>query len=125
MKRIKMDNHNGFSLIEVLVAITILCIGLLGMVGLTVGIIYSNKASSNITTATILAQNMMEDMQRLGVSLLRRLEELEKLCIEPLHFPGKETFFKLCELKRSLAELHVLLFDDLKQATRIWRKKSA
>jgi len=68
MKRIEMDNYNGFSLIEILVAITILCIGLLGMVGLTVGIIYSNKVSNNITTATIVAQNMMEDMQRLGYS---------------------------------------------------------
>ena len=68
MKRIEMDNCNGFSLIEVLVATAILSVGLLGMVGLTVGIISSNKVSNNITTATVLAQNMMEDMQRLGYS---------------------------------------------------------
>ena len=55
---------NGFTLLEVLVAIVILSIGLLGMASLTVGIINGNKFSNNMTTATTLAQDKMEDIRR-------------------------------------------------------------
>ena len=58
----------GFTLVEVLVAILILTVGLLGMAALTVGIIKGNKLSSDLTTATTLAQDKMEDLRRLGYS---------------------------------------------------------
>ena len=48
-------SHNGFTLIEVLVAIVILSVGLLGMASLTVAIIQGNKFSNDLTTATTLA----------------------------------------------------------------------
>ena len=61
-------NKKGFTLIEVLIAIVILSIGLLGMASLTVGIIKGNKFSNNLTTATTLGQDKMEDMRRTGYS---------------------------------------------------------
>jgi len=58
----------GFTLIEIMVAITLLSIGLLGMAGLTVGIMRGNTLSSEVTTATALAQAKMEDIKRVGYS---------------------------------------------------------
>jgi type IV pilus assembly protein PilV len=57
-------NKNGFTLLEVLIAIVILSIGLLGMASLTVGIINGNKFSKEVTTATTLAQDQIEDIRR-------------------------------------------------------------
>lgn len=56
----------GFTLIEVLISIVILSVGLLGMAALAVGIINANRFNSEMTTATTLAQDKMEDIQRVG-----------------------------------------------------------
>ena len=61
-------HDRGFTLIEIMIAITLLSVGLLGMAGLTVGIIRSNSLSSEVTEATTLAQTKMEDIKRLGYS---------------------------------------------------------
>ena len=57
------DNNGGFTLMEVLVAMVILTVGLLGTAALIIGIINSNKLSNRISTATILAQDKMEDIK--------------------------------------------------------------
>ena len=62
------DNNSGFTLMEVLVAMVILTVGLLGVAALIAGIINSNKLSNRISTATVLAQDKMEDINRLGYS---------------------------------------------------------
>ena len=67
-KYIKKERDNGFTLVEVLIAILILTVGLLGMASLTVAIIKGNKLSADLTTATTLAQDKMEDLRRLGYS---------------------------------------------------------
>lgn len=56
----------GFTLLEVLISIVILSVGLLGMAALAVGIINANRFNSEMTTATTLAQDKMEDIQRVG-----------------------------------------------------------
>ena len=68
MKIVTIDNNKGFSLVEILVAITILSVGLLGTAALTAGIIRGNQASNRVTTATTLAKDKMEDIKRLGYS---------------------------------------------------------
>jgi len=60
------QNDKGFTLLEVLIAILILSVGLLGMASLTVAIINGNKFSNDLTTATTLAQDKMEDVRREG-----------------------------------------------------------
>ncbi len=62
------NNELGFTLLEVLVAIVILSIGLLGMASLTIGIIQGNKLSNDLTTATTLAQDKMEEKRLEGYS---------------------------------------------------------
>ena len=62
------NNNSGFTLMEVLVAMVILSVGLLGTAALTTKIINSNKLSNMISTATVLAQDKMEEINRLGYS---------------------------------------------------------
>ncbi len=64
----RLRNSNGFTLIEVLVAMVILSVGLLGTAALITGIIKGNKVSNRITTATTLAQDKMEEIKRDGYS---------------------------------------------------------
>jgi len=58
--------REGFTLLEVLIAIVILSVGLLGMASLTVGILKGNKLSNDLSKATVLAQDKMEDIRRTG-----------------------------------------------------------
>ena len=68
MNMFNASNNNGFTLIEVLVAMVILSVGLLGTAALITGIISSNKLSNRISTATTCAQDNMEGIRRLGFS---------------------------------------------------------
>lgn len=57
-----METQKGFTLIEILCAMTILSIGFLGISSLTVGIIKANHHSNRTTTATVLAQDKLEQV---------------------------------------------------------------
>lgn len=57
-----MKNEKGFSLVELLVAITILAIGLLAVAGMQTTAINSNAWANRLSTATSLAQEVMEDI---------------------------------------------------------------
>lgn len=56
----------GFTIIEILIAMVVLIIGSLGIATLTVSIIRGNTFNSKITTATLLSRNRLQDAQRLG-----------------------------------------------------------
>lgn len=62
----KYNARAGFSLVEILVAMTILSVGLLGMTLLIVGVSRVNSVSDNLTTAATLALDKMENIQGLG-----------------------------------------------------------
>ena len=66
MNMFNTRNNSGFTLIEVLVAMVILSVGLLGTAALITGIINSNKLSNRISTATVLAQDKIEEIKRVG-----------------------------------------------------------
>lgn len=57
-----MKNEKGFSLVELLVAITILAIGLLAVAGMQSSAINYNSWANRLSTATSLAQEAMEDI---------------------------------------------------------------
>lgn len=59
-------NVKGFTMLEVAMAILILTIGLLGVSGLIVSVINTNKTSVEMSKATTLAQSQMEDIRRQG-----------------------------------------------------------
>jgi len=61
-----LRNNRGFTLLEILIATVILTIGLLGVAGLTIGTIKGNLFSKNVTTATVISQGRLEDIQRAG-----------------------------------------------------------
>ena len=65
MRRLR-NNNSGFTLMEVLVAMLILSVGLLGTAALITGIINSNKLSNRISAATVLAQDKMEEIRGVG-----------------------------------------------------------
>ena len=55
--------QSGFTLIEIMIAIFILAIGLLGAAGVATTVINGNLLSKNVTTATTLAQGKMEELK--------------------------------------------------------------
>lgn len=59
----KPIGNRGFTLIEVLIAIFILVIALLGVISTTVVVIKSNSLSKMMTTATTLAKDKMEGIK--------------------------------------------------------------
>jgi type IV pilus assembly protein PilV len=56
------DNQSGFTLLEVLIGISILTIGLLGVAQMQIMGIQGNYFSGNTTTALTLAEEKMEDL---------------------------------------------------------------
>ena len=63
-------SEGGFSLVEVLLAITILSVGMMGTAVLTVGVVKANIVSKEVTVATTLAQDKMEEVRDAGYANL-------------------------------------------------------
>lgn len=59
-------NSSGFTVIEVLVALTIFSIGLLAVATMQISAIRTNAFAYRITIATTLAQDLLENYKRLG-----------------------------------------------------------
>lgn len=66
MKACKLDSKNGFTMIEIMIAMVIIALGMFAVMSLVAVVIRGNSNSDNMTTATILAQDRMEDAKRLG-----------------------------------------------------------
>ncbi len=71
------NNHNGFTLVDMLIALILLTIGLLGMAKLTVAIIFGNQVCNMVTKATIVAESKMEDIRRLGYKKIAATENID------------------------------------------------
>ena len=61
-----LRREEGFTLSEVLVAIALIAIGILGFSLNTMGVIQGNQISGNVTIATELAQDKMEEIKATG-----------------------------------------------------------
>src|SRR3990170_7936279 len=62
----RLRNNNGFTLVEIIVAMGILVIALLGLISVTVMVIKGNSFSKTMTTATTLAEGKMEQLKNTG-----------------------------------------------------------
>ena len=58
-------NKKGFTLIEVLIGLIILAIGILAIAGMQIISIKGNFFSSNVTQATILGQEKLEELKNI------------------------------------------------------------
>ncbi len=58
-----MQSRSGFTLLEVLIAVVILSLGLLGLSAMTIATIRGQAFSEKMTTATNLAQEKMEEIK--------------------------------------------------------------
>ena len=66
MKKRKMLNNNGFTLIEILLAIAVISIGMFAVMSSITMVIKGNMHSRKSTIATTLAIDKIEDLKRLG-----------------------------------------------------------
>ena len=66
MIKSQLSNEKGFTLLEILIAITILSVGLLALAEMTVYVIRSNTVGNKITKATVLAQDKLEKLKNLS-----------------------------------------------------------
>jgi type IV pilus assembly protein PilV len=64
MMRNRFLKQNGFTLVELLVAITIFAIGLLGVAGMQVTALRENSSSHTRTATTALASGIMEEIRQ-------------------------------------------------------------
>jgi type IV pilus modification protein PilV len=63
-----IQEPNGFTLIEVVAALIILAIGLLAIAAMQIASTKGGYFSNNVTQATILAQDKLEDLRNLSYS---------------------------------------------------------
>jgi type IV pilus modification protein PilV len=59
----KLGNNKGFTLVEVLVALTLMAIGILAVVQMQIVALKSNTIAQRLTVATNIAQEVMDDLQ--------------------------------------------------------------
>ncbi|TDJ50069.1 MAG: prepilin-type N-terminal cleavage/methylation domain-containing protein [Nitrospina sp.] len=62
----QMQSHSGFTLIEVLIAITILIVGILGLLSTTGSVSLNQRSADNMTEATMIASDSMEAIKRVA-----------------------------------------------------------
>ncbi|MEP9412348.1 MAG: hypothetical protein HRF42_13305 [Candidatus Brocadia sp.] len=56
---------NGFTILEIILSVTIIAIGLFAVIGTVTAVIKGNKHSKRITTATAMAQDKIEYFKRM------------------------------------------------------------
>jgi len=63
----QMDNKDGFTLIEILIALVVLTFGILAVVGLFNNSIKGNAMGRKVTEATTLAQSRLDELMTAAV----------------------------------------------------------
>lgn len=66
--KIKRRSSAGFSLIEMMIAITILGFGLMGIAAMQINVMRGSQGSRNLTAAVSIAQGQLEQLTRLDWS---------------------------------------------------------
>lgn len=63
-------NNKGFSLIEMLIAVTILAVGLLAVAGLQITAIQGNSQGNSVSQATALAEDRIESIRNMDYAAI-------------------------------------------------------
>lgn len=66
MQRIRMFDQKGFTLIELLITLVVLSFGLLGLAGLQVGMVRANAFNKDLTIATSIGTDLIEEAKAAG-----------------------------------------------------------
>ncbi len=72
---VQRKREDGFTLIEVMIALVVLTVGLLGLAVLTGSIVGANALSRDRVAATTMAQGKMEKLTNMSFSSLENLTE--------------------------------------------------
>ena len=62
MNKIIQKNQSGFTLIEIMIAMVVFSIGLLGVAAMQIAAVKGNSSSNGLTEAATIAQNKMEEL---------------------------------------------------------------
>jgi type IV pilus assembly protein PilV len=62
VEMLRSTDAEGFSLVEVLVALVVLCVGFMAIAGVTASTLRGRSFSAAVTCATVLAQDKMESL---------------------------------------------------------------
>lgn len=62
------ESGKGFTLVEIMIAMLLLVIALVGLASVTVSVIKGNDLSRMVTTATTLAKDKMEELKNLSAT---------------------------------------------------------
>ncbi len=94
------DNQKGFTLLEFVVAVTILAVGILAMVGLQSTAIRSRTSAKWETAATTLAEQKLEALKSSGYS---GLTNTSWSTAESITLTGLGTFSRIYQISDSVA----------------------
>lgn len=83
MKKTILKKLRAFTLIEVLVAMLVLAIGLLGLAGITIVVLKSNLLSQRISEATTIAEDLVETLKTVSLDNIND-------CTSPVTFAAGE-----------------------------------
>jgi type IV pilus assembly protein PilV len=83
MKNYLTKRHSGFSMIEVLVAVLVLAIGLLGVAAIQTVALKNNNSALQRSQATMLAYFMMDAMRANRSVAIIGSYDLAKTCVAP------------------------------------------
>ncbi|EKD35206.1 MAG: hypothetical protein ACD_75C02002G0001 [uncultured bacterium] len=70
MVKKSMSGQKGFTLIEIIIAILLLAVALMGLASVTTTVIKANSSSQTLTTATTLAKDKMEEQKAANFTAL-------------------------------------------------------
>ncbi|QPK64183.1 type IV pilus modification protein PilV [Methylomonas sp. LL1] len=83
MKSLSISRNSGFSMIEVLIAVLILAVGLLGVAALQTNALKNNQSALQRSQATMLSYYMMDAMRANRAVALLGSYNLTKTCSAP------------------------------------------
>lgn len=94
----KIQDNRGFTLIEIIIAIFILVVALTGLAGVVATVISGNSFSKEITTATTLAQEKIEELKNTNYQYLSDGNDTESIFTRTWSITQTATYIKTIEV---------------------------